>query len=175
MSQRWRTERPKAGEHNPYYAGYVAEAPGDDLVDNLEKQGTEFGAMLREIPESRGGYRYAEGKWSIREVVLHLCDAERVFAYRTLWFARGAPTELPGFDENAWVPMSGAEDRTLADLAAEFQAIRKATIAMVKPLPDEAMSRRGVASGSEVTARALVWIIAGHTAHHARVLKERYL
>lgn len=175
MSQKWRSERPAPDEHAPFYAGYVAEAGGTDLVEELERQSIALVAMLRDTPESRGGFRYAAGKWSLREVVNHVCDAERVFAFRLLWFARGAPAELPGFDENAWVPASGAEQRTLADLAAELAAIRKATIAMIKPLQDEAMMRRGTANGKEISARALAWIIAGHATHHERVLKERYL
>lgn len=175
ISQKWRTERPAAGEFAPYYQGYVDEAKGADLVEEMERQAVAWATMLKDTPEARGGYRYAAGKWSLREVVLHVIDAERVFAFRMLWFARASGTELPGFDENAWVPTSAAEERTIADLAAEFLATRRATIAMIKPLQDAAMMRRGKANGKEISARALAWIIAGHAAHHEKVLKERYL
>ena len=175
LSQKWRTERPASDEFAPYYQGYIDEARGPDLIDELERQAVEWATMLKQTPEAQGGYRYASGKWSLREVVLHVIDAERVFGYRLLWFARGSGTELPGFDENAWVPAGGAEQRTVADLAAEFAATRRATIAMIKTLPDDAMQRRGTANGKEISARALAWIIAGHTAHHEKVLKERYL
>ena len=174
MSQQWRSQKPAANEHAPYYGSYVGEAGGRDLVEELERQGTELVAMLRDTPEARGGFRYAAGKWSLREVVLHVTDAERVFAFRLIWFARGGG-ELPGFDENAWVPASGAEQRTIADLAAEFAAVRKATIAMIKPLGDDVMLKRGVANGKEISCRALAWVIAGHASHHEQVLKQRYL
>lgn len=175
MSQQWRTQRPAADEHNPYYASYIAEAAGRDVVDELDRQAVAMTTLLRETPESRGGFRYAEGKWSVREVVQHVIDAERVFAFRLLWFARASGTELPGFDENAWMPASGAEQRTLADLAAELAALRKATIGMITPLPDDVMARRGTANGKEISCRALAWIIAGHASHHEKVLREKYL
>ena len=175
LSQQWRTQRPAADEFAPYYQGYVEEAGGADLVEELERQAVEWATMLKETPEARGGYRYAAGKWCLREVVLHVIDAERVFGFRLLWFARASGTELPGFDENAWVSSGAADQRTIADLAAEFAAVRRATIMMIKPLQDEAMMRRGTANGKEISARALAWIIAGHAAHHGRVLKERYL
>ena len=175
ISQKWRTEPPKADEFASYYQSYIEQAGSGDLIEEMERQVVAWAAMLKDTAESRGGYRYAAGKWSLREVVLHVIDAERVFAFRLLWFARASGSELPGFDENAWVPNSSAEERTLADLAAEFAATRRATIAMIKPLQDEAMMRRGKANGKEISARALAWIIAGHAAHHGKVLKERYL
>ena len=175
ISQKWRTERPAADEFSPYYQGYIDQAKGADLLEEMERQAVAWATMLKDTPEARGGYRYAAGKWSLREVVLHVIDAERVFAFRMLWFARASGSELPGFDENAWVPASAAEERTIADLAAEFGATRRATIAMIKPLQDSAMMRRGKANGKEISSRALAWIIMGHAAHHERVLKERYL
>ncbi len=175
MTQHWRTERPGADEHAPFYAGYIAEAPAGDLIDALESQRADVLATLRRVPESRGGHRYAEGKWSIREVVAHVCDSERVFAYRLLRFARGDGTALPGFDENVFAKSSEAEARTLADLAKEFAAVRGATIALIRPMQDPQMARRGTASGKEISARALAWIVAGHAQHHLEVLRERYL
>jgi hypothetical protein len=175
MTQQWRTERPGADEHAPYYGPYVAEAPEGDLLEALGKQTAALAALMDGLPESKGGHRYAEGKWSIKEVIAHVTDAERVFSYRLLRFARGDRTELPGFDEGKWAPESGAESRTLEDLVDEFVSVRRASVALIRSMPDEAMERRGTASGKEISARALAWIMAGHFAHHARVLRERYL
>ena len=175
MTQKWRTERPGADEHAPYYGSYIAEAPTGDLIKALESQRADVLATLNGVPESRGGHRYAEGKWSIREVIAHICDSERVFAYRLLRFARGDASPLASFDENAFAKASEADARTLADLAEEFAAVRGATIALVRPMRDEQMARRGSASGKEISARALAWIVAGHAQHHLRVLRERYL
>ncbi|HEY2805538.1 MAG TPA: DinB family protein [Gemmatimonadales bacterium] len=176
MTQRWRTERPGADEHAPYYTGYIAEVPsGKDLIKALEHQGSTMAALVRGIPESRGDFRYAEGKWSIKDVVLHVNDAERIFSYRALRFARNDATELPGFDEGNFAANGNASSRTLADLAAEFEAIRASTLALMAPLDDVVMARRGRASGHGVTARAIAWIVAGHGGHHEKVLREKYL
>ena len=175
MSQKWRTERPGADEHAPYYSTYVAGAPGGDVVTALERQAGDVATLLTGIPESRGAHRYAEGKWSIKELVGHVTDSERVFAYRLLRFARGDTTALPSFDENLIAKGSEADARTLVDLAEEFAAVRRATVTLVRPMQDAQMMRRGTASGKEVSARALAWIIAGHAQHHIGVLRERYL
>jgi uncharacterized damage-inducible protein DinB len=175
MSQQWRTTRPGDDERAAFYAGYIADAPDGDLMDTLTAQGARIGQMVFAIPESRGDHRYAPGKWSIKDVVLHICDAERIFSYRLLRFARGDATNLPGFDEETYVQRAGAETRTLAGLSDEFRAVRHATVALLTPLDDEAMSRRGTANHNPVSARALAWIMAGHAEHHARVLRERYL
>ena len=175
MSQQWRTTRPGDDERAAYYAGYIADAPDGDLMDALTAQGSRLAQMVHDIPESRGDHRYAPGKWSIKDVVLHICDAERIFSYRLLRFARGDATNLPGFDEGTYVANAGAGARTLADLAEEFAAVRRATVALLTPLDDEAMSRQGTANNHPVSARALAWIMAGHAEHHARVLRERYL
>lgn len=174
MSQQWRTTRPGDDERAAFYAGYVAEAPEGDLMDTLTAQGTRIAQLVRGIAESRGDHRYAEGKWSIKDVVLHVCDAERIFSYRLLRFARGDATNLPGFDEGTYVQHAGAAARTLAGLSEEFKAVRHATITLLKPLDDDAMSRRGLANNHPVSARALAWIMAGHAEHHARIVNERY-
>src|ERR1700675_2073982 len=127
MTQKWRTERPGADEHAPYYGSYIAEAPPDDLLKALESQRADMLATLKKVPESRAGHRYAEGKWSIRELVAHVCDSERVFSYRLLRFARGDTSALASFDENEFAKASEAEARTLADLVEEFAAVRAAT------------------------------------------------
>jgi len=167
--------RPDADEFAPYYLTYIDQVTEADALPVLERQRQSTARFLEGIPESRAGYRYAEGKWTLREVVGHLSDAERIFAYRMLRFARGDETPLPGFDENAYVPGGGFERRSLADVAAEFAAIRDASIALVRSLDESTQRRRGLANGKPMSVRALAWVIAGHEAHHVRVLKEKYL
>jgi uncharacterized damage-inducible protein DinB len=167
--------RPAEHEYAPHYAGYIARVPDGDIVAQMERQMEETAAFLGQLGEARGDHRYAPGKWSIKEVVGHLADGERVFAYRALRFARGDETPLASFDENAWVPQAGCDRRTLADLAAEFRAVRVATLALARSLTDEAAARTGVASGKTVSVRALIYMIAGHELHHLAILRERYL
>ena len=167
--------RPGAGEYAPFYAGYVAEMPDGDLVAALERQGEETFALLSALPEERGEHRYAPGKWTIKDIAGHLADAERVFAYRALRFARGDTAPLAGFDENEYVRAAGAGRRPLVDLARELHAVRGATLAFLRGLPPGTAKRRGSANGVEISVRALAWVIAGHERHHIRVLHERYL
>jgi uncharacterized damage-inducible protein DinB len=167
--------RPADHEYAPHYAGYIARVPDGDIVAQMERQMEETAAFLGQLGEARGDHRYAPGKWSIKEVIGHLADGERVFAYRALRFARGDQTPLASFDENAWVPQAGCDRRTLADLAAEFRAVRVATLALARSLTDEAAARTGVASGKTVSVRALIYMIAGHELHHLAILRERYL
>jgi len=167
--------RPSASEHNVYYQPYVAEVPEGDLLDILAAQRDSTAVVLAAIPEAKAGYRYAPEKWSIKEVIGHISDAERVFAYRALRIARADVTPLPGFDENAWVPAAGFDRRTLADLAAELRAVRESTLALFRGFDPGAWSRLGTASGHPVSVRALAWILTGHERHHLRVLHERYL
>jgi hypothetical protein len=129
---------------------------------------------LAAVPADRAGFRYAPGKWSVREVVMHLSDVERIMAYRALRVARGDATPLPGFDENAYAPLSNAEALTISALAEEWSDVRRASLSMFRHLPAEAWTRRGTASGAPVSVRALAWIIAGHELHHLSVLIERY-
>lgn len=167
--------RPAPTEYNAYYQPYVSEVPEGNLLDHLAEQQTSTARFLAGIPEAKAGYRYAAGKWSVKEVIGHISDAERVFSYRALRVARADATPLPGFDENAWVPAAGFDRRTLADIAAEFHAVRSATLALFRSLDAEAWTRIGTASNYPISARALGWIIAGHERHHLRVLHERYL
>lgn len=175
MNQTWRTTKPSPDEYAPYYRSYVDQVPARDLLEELADQLAEMTALLHSIPESRGNHRYAEGKWSVKEVIGHLMDSERVFGLRALWFARGETTELPGFDENAWAPQGAFDSRALSDLRGEFCAVRLGTTSLFSSLNDDMAARSGVANGKRVTVRALAWIIAGHTRHHLKVLKERYL
>lgn len=166
---------PAPDEYGAPYAGYIARVPaGTDIVDLLARQRKDTLARFAALPEDRGGHRYAAGKWSVKEVLLHLSDVERVMAYRALRIARGDPTPLPGFDEAAWTPLSGADARSLADLAGEWGDVRQASLALFRHLPAAAWTRRGRASEMPVSVRGLAWIIAGHERHHLAVLGERY-
>ena len=166
--------RPDADEYAPFYAGYVAAVPDGDIIPALARQCESFLSLLKDIGDEKGGFAYAPGKWTIKEVIIHIADGERIFAYRLLRMARGDQTPLSPFDENAYAPMSEANDRSLASLLTEYATVRGATLALLRGLPETAWTRRGVASGKTVSARALAWISAGHAMHHERILRERY-
>lgn len=166
--------RPGAGEYGEYYQQYVDLAPDDDVLAGLREQGAATQAFLAEIPEERGSFRYAPGKWSIKEVVGHLLDTERVFAYRAMTVARGDTTALPGFDQDDWVSVASFDARSLADLARELDAARKAHLALFSTLAGEDGARVGSANGLPLSARAVPFICLGHERHHLNVLRERY-
>jgi uncharacterized damage-inducible protein DinB len=167
--------RPAPDEYAAYYGKYVLLVPDGDLCDLLGRQVTETLALLRQVPEGRGTHRYAPGKWSLKEVLGHLCDTERIMSYRALRIARGDATPLPGFEQDDYVPAGRFDQRTLADLGVELSAIRQATVALFRHLDTEALARRGTASGNPFTPRALAYVIAGHERHHMAIVKERYL
>ena len=167
--------RPSTDEYAPSYAGYVAKVPDGDVVATMAMQILTTHDLLVAVDEGRGGYRYAPDKWSLREVVGHMADTERVMTYRALRFARADPTPLAAFDENAYIPPSGFGDRTLASVLAEFESVRAASVALFGGLPDAAWTRGGQASGKYVSVRALAWIVAGHERHHLDIIRERYL
>lgn len=167
--------RPDAAEYPTFYAGYVNGMAEGNLLAMLESQIEEIAGTLGALPDSRGDFAYAPGKWTLKEVVGHIADAERIFSYRALRIARGDETPLPGFDEKAYVPNSGAGARSLASLVGELRAIRASTQALLRDLPADSVNRKGTASGGSVTVRAIAWIIAGHAAHHFRIIRDRYL
>ncbi|HEX4602176.1 MAG TPA: DinB family protein [Gemmatimonadales bacterium] len=167
--------RPDASEYGPAYGAYVARVPEGDLLALLEQQGRETQGLLASVPEGKALYRYAPGKWSVKEVIGHLMDCERVFACRALRFARGDQTPLPGFDEQLYAPAGNFDERPLQDLAGELDSVRRATIALFRGLPADALARRGTANNRDVSVRALAYIIAGHERHHVAILRERYL
>jgi hypothetical protein len=167
--------RPGPTEHAPYYARYIGRVPDGDLIALLRDQVIETSALLRGVSDDRANFAYAPGKWTIKEVVGHISDVERVMAYRALRFARKDATPLPGFDENAWGPAGEFGARTLGDLVEELQVVRAATIQLAKHLSQEALARVGTANGTPTSVRALLYIIAGHERHHAELLRERYL
>jgi len=166
--------RPAADEHIAYYGRYISLVHDGDLVTQLESGIRDTVALLRRAPADRADFAYAPGKLTVKEVVGHMTDVERVMAFRALWFARSDPQPLPGFDENAWVPSGKFGDRSLADLTDELQATRASTIAMVRGLDPDSFARRGTANGAGISVRALLYIIAGHERHHVALFKERY-
>ncbi len=168
------TRRPPDEEHAPYYTRYVALVPEGDLIALLADQIRETSAVLRAAPPDRHDFAYAPDKWTVKDVVAHMADTERIFAYRALRIARGDKTPIPGFEQDDYVRNAAFDDYPLADLAAEFEHVRRANILLFGHLSGEAWLRRGRANDSEVSVRALAYIIAGHAAHHARVLSERY-
>ena len=167
--------RPETNEYAAYYEKYVSLVPDADITVTLARQNEETLALLGTVTEERAGFRYEPGKWSIKQVVGHLIDAERIFAYRALAIARGERQALPGMEQDKYMAHADFDARTLADLAEEFAHVRRSNVLMLRGLDAEAWQRRGVASDNEVTVRALAYIIAGHEAHHVQVLRTRYL
>ncbi len=166
--------RPQPSEYADYYGDYIAKVPGTDVLSVLESQRLQMLQLFAGRSERDGSFRYAAGKWAVKEVLGHVTDTERVFAYRALRFARGDRTALPGFEQDDYVRGGAFGERTLASLAEEFGAVRSASIALYRSFGKEAWDRRGVADQKEVTVRALAFITAGHQMHHRIILEERY-
>lgn len=167
-------ERPGPDEYDDSYAGYIARLPEGDLVAILGDQHEGFRKLLADVTPEKADYAYAPGKWTVKEVVGHLGDTERILSYRALRIARGDKTPLAGFEENDYVPAADFGSRSLGGLLEEFQATRRATVALFDGLQADAWARRGTASGSGISVRALACIIAGHELHHRALLRERY-
>lgn len=166
--------RPTTDEHVPYYAKYIALVPDGDLLDLLRTQQQEIARLLRGLSDEQASHAYAPGKWTVKEVVGHLSDTERVFAYRMLRFSRGDATPVPGFDENVYTPAGHFNARTMDDLVDEFEAVRAATIHLLRPMSAEDLARLGTANSAPISVRALAYIAAGHERHHVAILRERY-
>lgn len=169
-----RSRRPERGEVIDYYFGYIDQVPEGDLVETLRAQEAPALAELARFSEERSRERYAPGKWSIREVVGHVNDVERLFTFRAFWFARTSDVPLPSFDHERAAVDSGADDRPLADHLAEFRAVRAATCALFDGLAPETWDRHGIASDNPFSVRGIAWIVAGHLNHHLRLLREQY-
>lgn len=169
------TGRPEKTEAAPYYWTYIDRVPGDNVLPVLESQWEELSALLSSISEKKSLHRYAAEKWSIRQLLNHVTDTERAFAFRALWFARGFPDPLPGYDQD--VAASGAQADAVPWTAhvEEFRRVRLATVSLFRNLPPNAWMRKGIASDNPFTVRAVAFIIAGHVAHHFAILRERYL
>lgn len=166
---------PERTEAAAYYFTYIDQVPEGNICEILEAQRSDALAFLHSLSEEQSRLRYAPDKWSIREVLSHVNDTERVFVFRALWFARGFNNPLPSFDQNIALAHAAAAERPWQDHLAEFQSIRTATLAFFQALPSEAWMRRGIASDNPFTVRALAYITAGHVNHHLRILRERYL
>jgi hypothetical protein len=166
--------RPHPSEHLPYFGKYISLVPDGDLLTILEAQHRQTQSVLAGLTPQQAQYRYADGKWTVTEVIGHIADTERIFAYRALRFARADTTPLPGYDENAYTPAGRFNERTLGDVAAEFAAVRGASVALFRGLTDEALGRTGPANDNPVSVRALAYIIAGHELHHMNLLYTRY-
>ena len=162
-------------EYLPYYGRYIALVPAGDLLATLDAQLADTVAVVDAIGEARAGHRYAPGKWSVRQLLGHAVDTERIFTYRALAAARGEPGSLPAFDENLYAEQAGSDARSLGSLLGEWAAVRRATLAFFRNLDSRALGRRVVANGAPMSARAAAWIIAGHELHHREVLRARYL
>lgn len=167
--------RPQPSEHSPYFGAYIDLVPEGDLIEALEEQTEDSLELLDSLTEEQGDLRYAEGKWSIRQVVGHMADTERLFAFRALWVARGSTDELPGMDENAWAAMGNHDERAMADLVEEFAAVREATLAFVRSVTPEQAVRQSVINGVSTSVRAMLHMVAGHERHHMAILRARYL
>lgn len=162
-------------EYAPFYSGYIKGLGAVDLLDILTTSEGEVIAALQNLSKEQSVFRYAEGKWTIKELIQHIIDAERVLSYRALRFARNDDTDLPGFDEDWYVDNSSGNDRDLSDLLHEFSQVRAATISLFKSFSSEVLTLSGTANGNPMTVRALGFIIAGHAMHHLKIIKERYL
>lgn len=168
-------ERPDRSEYAPYYHRYIKRVPDGDVLEVLERENAATVELLGKINEERAGYRYQPGKWSIREVVGHLTDIERVFCYRALAFARNDPMPLPSIEQDDYVRHSNYAEQRFADIAEQFRITRLGTLAMFRSFDPSTLMRRGTASDVEFTVRAIAYIIAGHELHHIGVIKEKYL
>ncbi len=169
-----RTDVPE-NEYSLAYAAYVKAAGDEDLYEDLEISLHNFIRFVQDIPMDKFDYRYADGKWTIKEIIQHIIDTERVFSYRALRISRNDKTPLPGFDENAFALNTNANDRHLQSLLTEFSIVRQGTLALFKSFSEEQLKRIGIASNNELSVRAIGFIIIGHLKHHQKVFQEKYL
>lgn len=168
-------KRPLTSEYAPYYGNYILQVPDGDFLEILETQQRDLTRMLEPLSDKQAEFRYQPGKWSIKETLGHINDAERIFAYRLLRIGRGDQTPLPGFEQNDYIQPGNFSARKLVSLLEEFASIRRASITLIRSLDNAAYLRRGTASGKEISALALAFIIAGHAIHHQKILANRYL
>jgi hypothetical protein len=166
--------RPQPGEYAPYYERYISLVQGEDILDTLDQQRRDTMLLLSGRDEADGDFRYAPGKWSAKEVLGHVCDTERIFAYRALRFSRADATPLAGFEQDDYVRDGPFANRPLADQVEDFIAVRRATLSLLRNLDEAAWMRRGIANKNEVSVRGLAYIIAGHELHHRAILEEKY-
>ena len=169
-----RIDRPAAGEYAPYFDRYISRVPEADVLPVLERQRAELRAAFSGVSEAKGGFRYAPEKWSVRELLGHVVDTERIFGYRALCISRGETTALPGFEQDDYAAVAGHDRWTLAELIEDFDVVRRSTLAVLAHLDEAAVRRVGTSSGHPTSVRAIAFIVAGHLRHHLAVLAERY-
>ncbi|HLX83630.1 MAG TPA: DinB family protein [Terriglobales bacterium] len=167
--------RPETGENAPYYDRYISLVPGNDVLAAFDEQRRHMLLLLSGRPESDGDLRYAPDKWTLKEVLGHLNDTERIMTYRALRISRGDKTPIEGYEQDDYVRNSPLSRHPLSDLIEDYIAVRRATISLFRNLDEEAWTRRGTANKNEVTVRALAYLIAGHELHHRKILEEKYL
>lgn len=168
-------KRPDKTEYDPYYERYVSLVENNDIIATLASQPTKLQDMLTGVPEEKGGFAYAQGKWSTKQVLGHLVDGERMFAYRLFRISRGDKTPIEGFEQDGYIENAHSNKRSFADLLDEFLLLRRANMIFLNNLTDDAWSWTGTANNVEISVRALVYIMAGHIEHHVGILRERYL
>lgn len=167
--------KPSPGDYSPYYENYIKLIDGDDILKILNEQSKKTQDILNSFSEHRGNFRYADGKWTVKEVVGHLLDTERVFAYRALCIARGEKKTLPGFDQNDYVSEGNFNRRELFDLNYEFRLLRESNLLLFRSFTPEMLKLKGFANESSISVLAILFIIAGHEKHHMNVLREKYM
>ena len=165
--------RPQPGEYAPFSAAYIKMVPDANVIELLEKQMDLSYDLFYNLSDGKANYTYAEGKWTVKQVVGHLSDTERTFAYRLLYFSRAA-VELPGFDQDIFVDNARFNESSIQYLASEFRAVRQASLYLIRALTDDQLTKTGIASGYNVSVRALIYLVAGHELYHLHILKERY-
>ena len=168
-------KRPETNEFDPYYNAYISLIEGDTAVPALDAQPAELRAIISDLPEEKGTFAYADGKWTIKELLSHLIDGERMFSYRMLRISRGDKTPIEGFEQDGYIENSNANNRSFAELLDEFDLQRRSNMLFVNNLSDEAANRIGTANEKSISVRALAYIMAGHVRHHVGILKTRYL
>jgi len=167
--------RPQPAEYDPYYQKYVGLVPEDEIVPALDGQTDELDKLFDGVPEEKGTFAYADGKWTLKEVLSHLIDGERMFAYRVFRIARGDKTPIEGFEQDGYIENSHANRRTFSELLNEFRLLREANVLFFKNLETGDWVRTGTANNVEISVRSLAWIMVGHIRHHSAILRERYL
>lgn len=167
--------KPAIGDYPAYYTNYINLVGEGSLNEIFHKQLEEMTTLISHVNEEQANYRYAVGKWTLKEVIGHITDTERIMAYRLLRFARGDQTALAGYDENSYVCEAAFHSRSLQDLLEEFTAVRFSTISLIKSLPEKSWNKKGIANNGEISVAALAYIIAGHELHHRRIIEEKYL
>lgn len=166
--------KPEPSEYDPYYERYIALVSEGDILDTLASQPTKLADLFKGVPDESGDFRYAEGKWSLKEVLGHLIDGERIFAYRLLRISRADDTPIEGFEQDGYIEHAHSNGRSFSDLLEEFALLRRANLIYFNNMRDDAWIRVGTANNSKISARALIYIMAGHIEHHLSILKDRY-